>query len=51
MRMASSLRSPRIANWLLALFTPYEETESVPGDLYEEFCVFAGTHGPKSARG
>jgi hypothetical protein len=44
------LRSPRMASWLLDLFTPYEETESIPGDLYEEFCIFAGAHGLKSAR-
>jgi hypothetical protein len=31
------LQPPRIARWLLTLFTPAEVTESIVGDLLEEF--------------
>jgi hypothetical protein len=31
------LQPPRIARWLLTLFTPAEVTESIMGDLLEEF--------------
>jgi hypothetical protein len=45
-----SIQPPRIASWLIDLFAPYEEAESIPGDLYEEFCLLAGKHGSTSAR-
>jgi hypothetical protein len=45
-----SIQPPRIASWLIDLFTPYEEAESIPGDLSEEFCLFAKELGLKSAR-
>jgi hypothetical protein len=50
MPTVSPLRPPRIASSLLDLFTPYDQAESIPGDVYEEFCVVAQAHGPKSAR-
>jgi len=37
MTHASSVQPPRVAVWLLDLFTPSEQTESIPGDLLEEF--------------
>jgi hypothetical protein len=45
-----SIQPPRAASWLISLFAPYEETESIPGDLSEEFCLFAEVHGFQSAR-
>jgi len=46
----SSLQPPRLASWLLDLFTPYEQAESIPGDLHEEFTALASEHGYFSAR-
>ena len=33
----SFVQPPRLAVWLVNLFTPYEQAESIPGDLLEEF--------------
>jgi hypothetical protein len=41
---------PRTACWLLDLFTPYEEAESIPGDLDEEFCAVAEERGIRAAQ-
>ncbi len=50
MTQASSVRPPRIAVWLLNLFTPYEQKESIPGDLLEEFADVASKSGVAHAR-
>jgi hypothetical protein len=41
---------PRVAAWLIELFTPYEQTESIPGDLLEEFSDLASKSGAACAR-
>ncbi len=43
------VRPPRIAAWLVGLFTPAEEAESIVGDLLEEFSHLA-SKGVASAR-
>src|SRR5204862_5771919 len=45
MTQASSVQPPRVAVWLLDLFTHYEQTESIPGDLLEEFSAVASRSG------
>jgi hypothetical protein len=50
MTQASSVQPPRVAVWLLDLFTPYEQTESIPGDLLEEFSDVAAKSGVAHAR-
>jgi len=47
----SSVQPPRIAVWLLDLFTPYEQSESIPGDLFEEFSEVVAKSGVAYARG
>jgi hypothetical protein len=47
---ASSIQPPRIAVWLVGLFTPDQEAESIPGDLLEEFSNLASTSGVPFAR-
>jgi hypothetical protein len=44
------LQPPRIARWLLTLFTPAEVTESVMGDLLEEFSSLVIKSGLAFAR-
>lgn len=41
---------PRVAVWLIDLFTPYEQAESIPGDLLEEFTDLASKSRVASAR-
>jgi hypothetical protein len=41
---------PRIAVWLVGLFTPREQAESIPGDLLEEFSELATKSGAAYAR-
>ena len=41
---------PRMAVWLLLLFTPAEQTESILGDLLEEFSTLVMTWGIGFAR-
>ena len=41
---------PRIAVWLVSLFTPAEEAESILGDLLEEFSHLASKSGVAFAR-
>ena len=41
---------PRVATWLVGLFTPDEQLESIPGDLLEEFSSLASKSGVASAR-
>jgi len=40
---------PRMAVWLVSLFTPTEEAESIPGDLLEEFSQVASNSGSAAA--
>ena len=44
------VRPPRIAVWLVNLFTPVEEAESIPGDLLEEYSRLASKSGVGVAR-
>jgi hypothetical protein len=46
----SFVRPPRIASWLVDLFTPSEQAESIAGDLLEEFSEVASKSGIASAR-
>jgi len=45
----SFFRPPRPATWLLEMFAPYDQAESVLGDLHEEFSTLAFQHGPRAA--
>ena len=47
---ADFVQPPRIAAWLVTLFTPAEETESILGDLLEEFSQLASKSGVAYAR-
>ena len=47
---APFVRPPRIAVWLVDLFTPNKQSESIPGDLLEEFSEHASKSGVASAR-
>jgi len=42
---------PRMAVWLISLFSLTNEAESIQGDLLEEFSVLAAKSGAHSARG
>jgi hypothetical protein len=44
------VQPPRIAVWLVKLFTPPEETESILGDLLEEYSCLASKSGVAFAR-
>jgi Fe2+ transport system protein B len=44
------VQPPRIAVWLVNLFTPTEEEESILGDLHEEFSHLASKSGDAVAR-
>jgi hypothetical protein len=50
MSQAPFVRPPRIAAWLVDLLTPYEQAESIHGDLLEEFSDLASKLGVASAR-
>jgi hypothetical protein len=50
MSQARFVRPPRIALWLVDLFTPSEQAESIPGDLLEEFLELALKSGDAFAR-
>lgn len=41
---------PRLASWLVDLFAPAEEAESIPGDLLEEFSELVSRSGTAAAR-
>jgi hypothetical protein len=45
-----SMQPPRIAVWLVGLFTSDKEVEAVPGDLLEEFSHLAAESGVVVAR-
>ena len=46
----ASFHPPRVAAWLIEQFTPYEQSESIPGDLLEEFSDLASKSGAAYAR-
>jgi hypothetical protein len=48
--MPSAVRPPIVAVWLVDLFIPNEQAESIPGDLLEEFSDLALTSGGAAAR-
>jgi len=50
MSRTSNTKPPRLASWLLDLFTPPSESESIPGDLIEEFPTAVSTLGRGAAR-
>ena len=45
-----SVQPPRFASWLLTLFTPPDEEESILGDLLEEFSLLVSNSGFAFAR-
>lgn len=45
-----SIQPPRVAAWLVGLFTSEQEAESIPGDLLEEFSCLASKAGVAVAR-
>jgi hypothetical protein len=45
-----SVQPPRIAVWLVSLFAPVGDVESIQGDLLEEFSQLASEKGIASAR-
>lgn len=47
---SSLVQPPRLAVWLVNLFTPYEQSESILGDLLEEFSDLAVKSGMAFAR-
>lgn len=47
---ADFVQPPRVASWLLNLFTPPDEEESILGDLLEEFSLLASKSGVAFAR-
>ena len=50
MFQAPFVRPPRIAVWLVDLFTPNKQSESIPGDLLEEFSELGSKSGVAFAR-
>lgn len=50
MSQASFVQPPRIAVWLVDLFTPVKQAESIPGDLLEEFLDLTSKLGVARAR-
>jgi hypothetical protein len=50
MSKATFIRPPRVAVWLVDLFTPNKQAESIPGDLLEEFSELASKSGDAFAR-
>jgi len=50
MTRPSLVQPPRLAVWLVNLFTPYEQSELILGDLLEEFSDLASKSGDALAR-
>src|SRR5207253_2848071 len=50
MLQPSFVRPPRIAAWLVDLFTPERQIEAIQGDLLEEFSDLVSRSGAASAR-
>lgn len=50
MAQARFAHPPRIAIWLVDLFIPNEQAESIPGDMLEEFTALASSSGVAAAR-
>jgi hypothetical protein len=47
---ADFVQPPHIGTWLVNLFTPAEESESILGDLFEEYSHLASRSGVAAAR-
>lgn len=47
---ADLVQPPRLATWFVSLFTPPEQSESILGDLLEEFSCLASKSGMTFAR-
>jgi hypothetical protein len=47
---SSLIQPPRLAVWLVNLFTPYKQSDSILGDLIEEFSDLASKSGMAFAR-
>jgi hypothetical protein len=47
---SSLIQPPRLAVWFVNLFTPYEQSDSILGDLIEEFSYLASQSGMAFAR-
>jgi hypothetical protein len=50
MHQEFSVQPPRVATWLIGLFTSDNEAEAIPGDLFEEFSHLASKSGVAFAR-
>ena len=50
MTKPSFVQPPRFAVWLVNLFTPCEQSDSILGDLLEEFSGLASKSGMAFAR-
>ena len=50
MKPQHCIQPPRVATWLVNLFTPVHESESIAGDLQEEFSHLALESGASPAR-
>ena len=50
MAEARFARPPRFTVWLVSLFIPNEQTESIPGDMLEEFSSLTSSSGVACAR-
>jgi hypothetical protein len=50
MSQGSVIQPPHVAAWLVDLFSPYEQAESIAGDLQEEFAGLASRSGVAFAR-
>jgi hypothetical protein len=48
--MPRQVHPPRVASWFVDLFTPIEQTETIQGDLLEEFSGLVSTSGIDLAR-
>jgi hypothetical protein len=44
------VRPPRVASWLVNLFTPFDQSQAIAGDLLEEFSDIASKSGIALAR-
>jgi hypothetical protein len=50
MTIRDSVPTPRLAGWLVQLFAPCDQAESILGDLHEEFLQVRSNAGAKAAR-
>jgi hypothetical protein len=50
MTQETLVQPPRVATWFVNLFTPFEQSDAISGDLQEEFSEVASKSGIASAR-